>query len=221
MSIYIHRFSVFIFLFVSIPSFAQVKSNLGFFVGTSYYMGDINPARQFYKPSLAVGGLYRLTINPRQAFRASVIYGSVKANAMDFSNLYLQSKAAKFSASMVDASVAFEFNFFPATFKPFQVNLSPYTFVGIGYEIILLSTYNTGHHFSVPFGTGIKYNPNKKITMGLEWSLRKTFRDADAIDGVENPGVQSLINNKDWYSFAGFFITFRIFDRTGDCPVYQ
>jgi hypothetical protein len=209
-------------LFISFASFAQKKSEMGFFAGSSYYLGDINPSRQFYSLIPSFGGLYRYSINPREVLRANVFYGSVKANDIDFSNLYQQNRKASFSASFIDASLLFEFNFLPVVFQPRKINLSPYTFVGIGYEIILSSSNNTGSHFAVPFGAGIKYVVNEKITVGTEWSFRKTF--VDRIDGVINPGeqkYQSAINNKDWYSFAGFFITFRLFDKTGNCAVYQ
>jgi opacity protein-like surface antigen len=217
-----NRSLVFVFLFISVASFAQKRSDVGIFAGTSYYLGDINPSRQFYSPSFAVGGLFRQSLNRREVLRANLFYGSVKGNDKDFSNLYQQSRGKIFSASMVDASLLFEFNFFPVVFQPRKTTFSPYTFAGLGYEIILSSSNNTKSHFSVPFGTGLKYVVNEKLTMGVEWSFRKTFMDG--IDGVTNPGeekYQSAINNKDWYSFAGIFITFRLFDKTGNCPVYQ
>ena len=222
MSQYYQRFLVLALLLITGTSFAQKKSDLGFFAGTSYYLGDINPAQQFYSPSFAFGGLYRLALNRREVLRANVMYGTVKGRDKDFSNLYQQLRNAAFSASIIDASLLYEFNFLPVVFQPRKINFSPYTFAGIGYEIILSSSYNTRSHFSVPFGTGIKYIVNEKVTLGIEWSFRKTFQDG--IDGVPNPGeekYQSPINNKDWYSFAGIFITFRLFDKTGNCPVYQ
>lgn len=222
MSQYANRVLVLTLLLISVTSFGQKKSDLGFFVGTSYYLGDINPSKQFYSPSFAFGGLYRLALNRREVIRANIMYGQVKGNDKDFPNLYQQSRNASFSASMIDASVLFEFNFLPVVFQPRKINISPYTFVGIGYEIILSSSRNTKSHIAVPFGTGVKYIVNEKLTVGVEWSFRKTFQDG--IDGVVNPGekiYQSAINNKDWYSFAGIFITFRLFDKTGNCPVYQ
>src|SRR6056297_2539546 len=48
---------VLVFLLISFStfnSFAQRKSDMGFFAGTSYYMGDLNPGNHFYSPSFAV-----------------------------------------------------------------------------------------------------------------------------------------------------------------------
>src|SRR5208283_1550638 len=98
---------------------------------------------------------------------------------------------------------------------------TPFSFVGIGYEVLLQSTYNIPNNIVVPFGIGIKYLLNKRTTVGAEWSFRKTFQNQ--IDGVGNPGgnqYKSILNNNDWYSYAGFFISFRLFGN-GNCAVYQ
>lgn len=222
MNFKLSRVLLFFFILISCSCFAQKRTDFGFFGGTSYYLGDINPARQFYSPSVSFGGIFRQSLNKREVICAHVYYGSVKGADRDFANSFQQARNASFSASMLDVNLTFEFNFFPVIFQPRVKTFSPYTFVGAGYEIILASSNNTPGHFSVPFGTGIKYVANNKITLGAEWGFRKTFMDT--IDGVVNPGeekYQSAINNKDWYSFAGIFITFRLFDKTGNCPVYQ
>jgi hypothetical protein len=87
---------------------------------------------------------------------------------------------------------------------------------------MIAASNNISNHFSVPFGLGAKYMVSQNATIGFEWGFRKTFRDN--IDGVVNPGGtldKSSTNNADWYSFAGFFITFRLFNKGKECPVYK
>lgn len=209
--------NIFTFQIVS----GQRYSEMGVFGGASYYLGDINTAGQFYKPSPSVGVLYRLVLDSRQAFRSNVYYGGFQGADRDFKNDFQQNRNISFSASLLDMNVVYEFNFLPFKYSDRGTSFTPFIFGGLGYDFILQSTYNISNHFSVPFGIGLKYMISKKITVGTEWSFRKTFEDK--IDGVANPGEvkqKSSLINTDWYSFAGFFISFRLFDNS-ECPVYQ
>jgi len=208
-------------LFINHTVLAQSHKEAGFFAGTSYYIGDINPTRQFYDPSSSIGVLAKYFLNDRHCIRFSGFYGQFHGRDKDFSNEFQQARNKSFSTSLVDFSLTYEFNFLPFTYNDRKTVFSPYLFGGVGYDIVTQSQYPIGNHLSIPFGTGIKYLASRKITLGLEWSFRKTFQDN--MDGVESAGLpaeKSLISNKDWYSFAGFFITFRLFDNTGNCPVY-
>ncbi len=200
---------------------AQNKLELGAFGGVSYYLGNINPTRQFYSPSLAYGITFRYVLNNREAIRFQVNYAGLSASDRDFDNAYQQFRDISFSTNLVDMAVLYEFNFLPFQYKQRHHSFTPFLFAGIGYEVIINSTYNIPNQIDVPFGMGIKYLLNKRTTIGLEWSFRKTFQDQ--IDGIGNPGgnqYKSILNNNDWYSFAGFFISFRLFDNS-ICPVYK
>jgi hypothetical protein len=100
----------------------------------------------------------------------------------------------------------------------------------------------------IPFGLGLKYSPAKFLCIGFEWGLRKTFTDyIDDVSTVyvdpirlaaENTEIAAELANrtgqpiepniqrgnsktKDWYSFAGLFVQFRIKPRAGTCPAYK
>jgi hypothetical protein len=93
------------------------------------------------------------------------------------------------------------------------------------------------YSISLPFGFGVKYSVNKFIGIGAEWGLRKTF--TDYIDDVSTTYYLDLLGkdpalatehelasdptllhksgmqrgnsqNKDWYSYAGAFVTVKI-----------
>lgn len=200
---------------------AQNKIELGGFAGVSYYLGNINPTQQFYSPSIAYGGAVRYVLNDREVLRFQVNDGQLRAADRDFNNEFQQQRELLFSANLLDLNAIYEFNFLPFQYKERHHSFTPFLFVGLGFEVILQSTYNIPNHIAVPFGMGLKYLLNKRTTLGCEWSFRKTF--LDQIDGVGNPGgnqYKSILNNNDWYSFAGFFISFRLFDN-GNCAVYQ
>lgn len=219
-----YRFTVLLFLSLLVLEIDAQKKPVreaGFFVGSSYYMGDINPTRQFYAPSPSFGLLVKYHLNDRHCLRFHSFYGQFKGNDLDFSNEFQKRRGASFSSALLDVDAIYEFNFMPFTYNPRSHSFSPYLFGGLGYELILQSQYSR-NQMTLPFGTGIKYMINRKITVGLEWSFRKLF--SDNVDGLQNPGKtadKSTISNNDWYSFAGFFITFRLFDQGSDCPVYK
>jgi opacity protein-like surface antigen len=195
--------------------------DVGAIGGTSYYLGDINPSRQFYKPSPAFGAFARFNLNNREAIRLSFTYMSLGASDRDFNNIYQQNRGAELNASFLEVSPTFEFHFLPYIIHKRDNGFSPYIFGGLGYIAFAKSNGNITHNFTVPFGAGIKYSLSKRIGVGLEWGMRKTFEDN--MDLVINPGdanVKNPLNNNDWYSFAGFFISFRLNDNSGDCPVY-
>lgn len=214
--------SLIILLFSITAISAQKYFDLGFSLGTSYYLGDINPSRQFYRPSPSGGIFGRYNLNNREALRLSLNYISLQGTDADFDNVYQQLRNASFKASFLELSTTFEFHFLPYIIDKRENGFSPYLFGGIGYMFMVDAPGNNASKFSVPFGGGIKYSLSKKFGVGMEWGLRKTF--TDNMDGVINPGGEGMkqtLNNNDWYSFAGFFISFRLNDNSGDCPAYR
>jgi hypothetical protein len=216
---------IILILFICIPVFSsppKKKAEVGVFAGTSYYMGEINPSRLYYKPSLALGGLFRWSLNNTYALKAHVYYGNFRANDRDFNNSYQQLRNASFNSSLLDICAVGEYNFFPFKYNERKEVITPFLFAGFGYNFILASSGNIGNHFNIPFGVGAKYFLTKKIIIGAELSFRKLL--GDNADGVTNPGgkeYKSTFSNNDWYSFTGIFISFGLFGNQGDCPVYK
>ena len=211
-------FICFVFSFLLIH--AQKKSDIGIFSGGSYYIGDINLARQFYSPSIAVGGIYRYNINLRYSLRGNIYYGGLKGDDLDFNNDYQIQRGARFNASIIDCSIQFEFNFFPYQTTKKKNGYSTYVTAGLGYTFFIGSDPSL-NHLMIPFGVGFKININKRLSAGLEWDFRKTFSDnIDGLQNLSNTVYKSFIHNNDWYSFAGIFLTYRIFRYIEECPAY-
>jgi len=215
----------FLIFFLTLPIHSnppKKKADIGLFAGTSYYMGEINPNRIFYRPSISLGGLFRWRLNDTYALRGHIYYGQFSGYDKDFTNSFQQIRNASFSSSLLDICAIGEYNFFPFRFNERKKVISPFLFAGFGYNFIISSSENIGNHFNIPFGVGVKYFLTKKITIGTEWSFRKIL--ADNADGISNSGgneYKSTFSNNDWYSFAGFFISFGLFGNQGDCPVYK
>ena len=190
----------------------------GLFGGVCYYLGDINPRRHFYNPVLAPGVMVKHNFTEHHAMRLNLFIGHLKGNDLDFKNEYQQDRAHDFETSLADFHVGYEFSFFPYFINRYVKGRTPYIFAALGYSLILSSSTGTAKsHATIPFGVGFKYRFNETVSIGCEWGMRKTF--TDELDGILNPGDSyAKTHNNDWYSFAGVYATFRIFEKRFTCP---
>lgn len=231
-------------LFFTVAAFAQ-RSDVGLFIGSSYYTGDLNPGKPFLKALPAYGALYRYNFNPRIAIKAGLTV--TKLQSSDYFSQFQPDRLLYFNGNLVEGSAQLEVSFYEFTVDGDNHPISPYIFGGLGFTSFKIKesnnyfvTLNTGDVMdntgdvvtsnpaykvtdnpqdkinqslpvaNIPFGVGIKYNPFKNISMGLEWGLRRTFgKNADKIDNVYQQGIRVSSAN-DWYAFAGFWISLRL-----------
>jgi hypothetical protein len=168
----------------------------GLFGGTSYYLGDLNPAYHFLQPKPAYGILARYNAGTRWAFKLNGFRGKVfGSDAVSNTN---QKRQLSFESVIWDFSLVAEFNFFDYFTGSKKDNWSPYIFGGLGYftfnpkaddvELSTLGTegQNVGFNgrkpynkwsIAIPFGIGFKFSLNSRISAALEWGVRKTFTD--------------------------------------------
>lgn len=215
---------IFALLFMSTGTLsAQRQANFGLFAGTTYYMGDINPNRHFYRPSPAFGALYRYNLNSRYAIRGSAYFAYLSGDDMDFPGILHPDRPvspASFYTSLLDFAIQVEYNFLPFTPNLGKWSYTPYISTGLAAGLVLASDADVNNFASFPFGIGVKMNFTSRISVGAEYSFRKTF--SDQIDGLANPsGTSSVLHNNDWYSFLGVFITFKFFNFAVECPAYK
>jgi hypothetical protein len=196
------------------------NTEAGVFAGVSYYLGDINPRRQYYDPGLSVGALLKHNFTEHHCLRINLFYGQLEGDDLDFNNEYQLMRAQSFEAQVLDCHIGWEFNFLPNIINRHKTAHTPYIFAALGYSVILSSDTGVAKdHATIPFGVGYKYRFNDVVAIGCEWGMRKTF--TDKLDGVLNPGPDgsySDAHNNDWYSFAGVFVTFKIFEKGFACP---
>lgn len=189
--------------FLSATAIAQEKE-FGFFVGGSNYFGDLNPSYSFKETRPAASIFYRYNFNPRMSFRAAMSYNWVTASDSKQKKYpYLIARNLNFSDQIIEVAGTYELNFFK--FNPLKKKdrFSPYIFAGAsifyfqpttkfngtkyrlqelgtegqkGYDENNNNGYNT-FAFAIPFGGGLKWAINKKLSLNVEFNSRKTFTD--------------------------------------------
>jgi hypothetical protein len=171
-----YTISIILFTCIFTPTIrAQRLADYGLLGGVSYYMGEINPLRQFYSPSPSFGGFFRMNINKRYAVRISGLYMGLRGSDNDFPDRFLTDRApVTFSTSIMDFSGQLEFNFMPYITGEERYLNSVYVAGGLGYTLFL----GRGNSFIIPFGAGFKINLSNRLSTGVEWSFRKTFTAA-------------------------------------------
>jgi hypothetical protein len=200
--------------------YSQRKGDIGIFAGTTYYMGDLNPGKHFYLPAYAIGPMYRFNFDPRNSIRLSAIYDQLKGSTFNYGDPYVESLNKNFDATFIDIEANYEINFIPYKTADKKMNRSLYLSAGLGYHLALSGAAQ--NQFTVPFGIGYKVNLAKKLSAGVELSVKKTFTDK-GIDGFRNFGSEknNLFGNNDWYTFAGIFISYKIFNYREECHAYD
>ncbi|MDR1729891.1 MAG: DUF6089 family protein [Prevotellaceae bacterium] len=227
---YFKRFKRYIFLLFAILFFqsaqAQFLGEIGLLGGVSYYNGDANSTTPFLENHPAAGALFRIQMHPLLMLKLDVLHATVSGNTENFPNALPNGIQAEFKRSFLEIGMQLEVNFFKygeETWDREVLYHTPYILLGPG-----LAVYNDmgGNSFAphLAFGVGYKYKLWGRWNIGLEWSMRKLFRDDfDVTDFsneiLNNPyGVKSSwLKNNDWYSCAFAFVTFDIIRKRGKC----
>ncbi|TAL61362.1 MAG: hypothetical protein EPN85_05045 [Bacteroidetes bacterium] len=194
------------------------SSELGIFLGGSYYTGDLNPSGHFSRFTRPAAGLvYRVNLNPRISAKAVGSFGILEADDSYSSNDAHINRNLSFRSKIMEFAVEGEFNFLPYLTGSKKLALTtPYVFAGVAvyhfnpmgfyqyrwYNLQPMGTEGQGSvfssektysltQFSIPFGLGLKVNTAKKVSINFEWGIRKTFTDyLDDVSGkYADPGL--------------------------------
>jgi hypothetical protein len=264
-----------LFLVCSLSVMAQrqngkSRSELGFLLGGSYYIGDLNQFRHFYGTQPAAGLLYRYNYHSRLSFRANFTYGSFAASDADASNSVNVNRNLNFRSTMFELAGGLEFTYLPfflgserykgtayllAEIGLFRMNpkteyngdlieLQPLGTEGQGSDLTSKKNYSLTQ-LCIPLGVGVKFALGKKAALSFEYGIRKTFTDyiddvgsgsyvdPTALSAANGPLSAELSNRsldgnrygrrgnsstKDWYSFFGAMVTFRL-GKPNKCPM--
>lgn len=194
-------FSIALNGFAQTENFAS-RSSLGFSIGGSYYIGDLNKYKHFQNTHLSGGLVYRYHVNSRLELRGGIRYGKVEGHDSNASNDIQQQRNLSFNSEIFEVSAGIEFNYLNYKMGNDKYFFTPYLFIDIGVfqmdpkteykgeEIRLqpLGTEGQGSslsdkdpypltQFVIPFGVGFKLNLGKRAAMSFEYGLRKTFTD--------------------------------------------
>ena len=197
----------FLLLLVGLLAFegrSQV-SEIGLCGGVSFYMGDLNPKGVFMGSRPAGGLVYRYNINPRFAFKANALFGSLQASDAKTGT---PERNLSFRSPVSELSAQIELNFLRLYNEKGKNFFSPYVFLGVGifafnpqaelrgqwWDLQPMGTEGqdlnckdpvTGIMYdekrysltnvAIPFGLGIRFNFLEYYSAGFEWGFRKTF----------------------------------------------
>ncbi len=231
-----------VLIFLTISNFlnAQRISEIGVFFGQSFYLGDLNKERLFYKPAFSAGLFHRYILNPRYAIKSGLTYGSIKG---DNSALLNDGKSDiwpySYNTRLVDLTVQFEVNFRRFQFSYRKPSFTPYISGGLGvgyYNKAKIYTYDryligngpddpdpvNSFNMIIPFGVGVKVNFSERLSGSLLWEFRKTFMDdLDGTENIQDIEKSSQLHNKDWYYFVGITLAYKINYKNTLCPAYE
>lgn len=207
---------------------AEYNHELGITGGISSYLGDANYKTPFWRPQMAVGGLYRYNIDTRWAVKLCAMYAEVAGDTRDFRYHLPGVEYATFKRGYVDASLSVEFNFLDLGARKYDrgnYKVSPYIMLGVG--LTAYSNVMEGknlYRFSIPVGIGGKWKINHRWTLGLEWTIHKLFADDLDVTGNDNKILDNPYKttkngffDTDWYMICNLYISISLFDPNRFC----
>ena len=197
------------------------RFDIGGGVGMTGYLGDANTSTLFQRPSWDIELIFRYIANNRWNFKTNLFVGGLSGDSADMTNVFPSDQTFKFSTVFYELSELAEFNFFGYGIGETYQHLkrwTPYLAGGVG-----MTAWTVGGHgglaFTIPFGVGFRYKPSKRLNLGLEFLMKKTFTDRlDGPDLQDPMGIESsFMKNTDWYSTLTFTVTFEFSKRCATC----
>lgn len=215
-----------IILAASYPAFEadaqeDYRFDAGGGIGMTGYLGDANTSNLWSSPSYDLELLFRYIANPRLAFKSNFYLGRLSGDSSKMTNVFPSGETYKFSTTFYEIGEMVEFNFFNygmgETYRKLK-RITPYIAAGLS-----LTAWNaegkSGAALAIPLGVGLKYKPSRRLNLGLEFLMKKTF--TDRLDGpmLDDPMSieSSFMKNTDWYSTLTFTVSYEFSKRCAVC----
>ncbi len=178
---------------------AQRGFELGGWLGSSYYFGDLNTSFDLMHPGVGAGLIARYNLNTRLSFKVSGNYGYLRADDSFSDNAFERRRNINFRTHLGDLSGQFEFNFFPYIHGSRDHGFTPYLFAGfsiftwspyaiydgertpplreLGTEGQFIGEEYRSFQRALNYGGGIKFDISEEWSINVELSLRRLFTD--------------------------------------------
>ena len=205
---------------VGIPTAAVAQGKfdqsqeLGLMLGTSYYLGDLNPSGHLGgRKHLALGGFYRKNLTRRISLRAHVMKGVVEAWDADSDVAWQLNRNLHFRNALTEVGGMVEIHYIDYQIGTPNTKVCAYLLTGLSiynhmpeaqwdgtwFELAPLGTEGQGTTWgeaygvdayqltglALPFGFGFKVNLGPFAGFNLEWAVRKTWNDyLDDVSGI-------------------------------------
>ena len=201
----------------------EYRMEIGGGAGVMTYLGDFNGSLMSNMQPTG-GAVVKYKLNPRMAWTASLGYGMLKGASNDDKSWFspeLDANPVKFSTSVVDFNVRFEYNFWPfGTGREYlgARKLTPFIALGAGLVFAKPDIGEQATALQLPIGLGVKYKLKTRLNLAAEWMLHLT--GSDKLDGREDPyGIKSsgLFKNTDCFSMFRITLTYDFWARCKTC----
>lgn len=232
------RVGIYAFLYLFCTGGYSQYWEIGPALGTSYYLGDINPQRHFNHLTMppSMGLILKKTLNKRYALKFSGTYNTMQAEDLQSAYSFNQYRLAGFTNKTYEGSLHLEFNFYPYQIGT-KENFTFYAFTGASVyyydtrvfwkaginDFRYIPDLNNQSQISIawPFGAGFKLGIRSHIGISLEWGMRKLFQDN--FDGLSYLFANSRVaasnqSNNDWYNVSLLILTYRFGKKAERCP---
>ncbi len=153
---------ILLIFYLFIGTFAFSQTELGLFLGTSVFHGDVgynslnfgNTDKLFINSKAALGLNFRKNLNPRISVNLTLKTGQINSYDRDSEDLFIIQRNLDFQSNITELSSHFEFNFSPYRIGSKKLNKCVYIFTGIsGFKFNPKGYYNGAWVELQPLGT--------------------------------------------------------------------
>ena len=213
-----------LFLF-TINSYSQLYE-VGILYGKTNFIGDVGNTTFINPVNSGYGGIIKWNRSPRHAYRISFIRSKLSADDLESADPRRIERGYNFETPINEFSLGMEFNFFDFDLHDLNTLFTPYIYTGLFYTSFrkqvlennqLVEGNKMKKTLGLPMIIGFKQRLYRNIILSIEIGARYSF--TDEIDGSLNPDENynfGNINNKDWYMFSNFGLTYTF----GQNPCY-
>lgn len=222
-----------ILLIFSVFFVSNVRSQIyevGFFLGSSNFIGDVGDTKYIAPQRPAGGLLLKWNKSARHSYRASFLFTELEGNDSASDDPRRIARNYDFRNTIIEISAGMEFNFLDFDQHSLETQMTPYLYTGISTarhknyffqngEQTFENTYSWA--LGIPMVLGFKSTMVDGLVIAAEIGVRYTF--SDKIDGSvpDSPSRKANysfgnLNSNDWYVFSGITLTYSF----GEKPCY-
>jgi len=214
----IYGFPIFMLLLSLVAPLRGQHRDIGVGIGGLTYTGDLVRNYDFTRNRPAVQFYLRRNYSDVVSIRYSLTTGVISGDDDKPIDVLGQNRNASFSIFILEGAATLEYHFLNYKNSKSLLNWSPYFFAGFGVFRILGAEAKTDDYSSIqpviPFGVGVKYNLDSRLSANLEFGPRKLFFDfLDNVSGGDKRLKNFQYGNEhdnDWYYFLGFTISYTL-----------
>lgn len=193
------KFFLFSFSFFLATSIVGQKGyEVGGWLGTGFYYGDLNTGLSIRKPGIAGGLIGKYNFDTRVSLKAGLNYAVVGGDDATSDNIYQYNRNLSFKSRIIDFTTNVELNFLEYYHGSNDQYYTPYLLVGFSffhftpqaqlndtwYDLRPLGTegQDVGNEYGsinagFALGFGFKYDLNRDYSLNIEISTHRTFTD--------------------------------------------